>query len=340
MSNVVRIHESGEVKATGKRWEAKLIAADVWGATAFYPAEVLARDAATAFPVGTKMYENHMTESEHYERPVGDVGKLIGKLVTAGEFIADHPEGPGVYADVEFYDSYVPRIAEIGEDVGLSVDGAADYVEGERDQRFGKIVTGIPYIKSVDVVTAAGAGGKLITIKESAGPMAGIPVNTEGDQSVTAITQEHLDAFAEKLFTRITEALTPQPVTTEAVVTDPVAPSAEDIAAAVTAAQAAGATTTDPEAKANETDPVEVDYPALVAEIVGADLPKEVIPNVVSAVQAGTSVEDAIKHQTTIREAFLAQTNSTNVRILESDRGDKGETPLRDSVLGIMNRGK
>lgn len=339
MSDIMKIRESAQAtKGTGKRWTAKLIAGDVWGATAFYPSEVLARDAAIAFPVGTKMYENHMTDSEIYERPVGDVSKLVGKLVTPGEFIADHPEGPGIYADVEFYDSYVERIREIGEDIGLSVDGGADYVEGERDQRFGKIVTSIPFIRSVDVVTAAGAGGKLITIKESAGPMAGIPIN-EGDQSVTAITKDELNAFGEELFTRITEALTPTPAAPVA----PAAPAtpdltAEGIAAAVAAKNAEDAAAAAASAVVEEDVPAEVDVAALVSAIATAQLPEAVIPGVVASVQAGRTIEEAVTQQTTIREAFLAQTQTAGVRIVEAgDRQGSGNPDLRGDILSVMN---
>ena len=331
--SIVNIRESGQAKGTGKRWEAKLISADVWGTTAFYPAEVLARDASTAFPVGTKMYENHMTESEQWERPVGDVSKLIGKLSTAGEYIPDHPEGPGVYAEVEFYDSYVPRIAEIGEDVGLSVDGGADYVEGERDQRYGKIVTGIPFIRSVDVVVAGGAGGKIISINESDGPMDGVPVNQEGDQSVTAITKDEFVAslaeFGKTLTTQIKEALAPQVVTPE-----PVIQNAEDAIAAVQKAQVE-----EPAAQAVETPaeekPVEVDYAGLVTAVVAAALPAEVVPNVVAAVQGGATVEDAIKGQTQIREAFLRSSAPGTVRIVEAG-DDPTNRSVKDEVLAIF----
>lgn len=344
--SITAIRESGQAKGTGKRWTAKLISADVWGSTAYYPAEVLARDAAFAFPAGTKMFENHLTESEQWERPVGDVNKLVGKLVTAGEFIADHPEGPGVYADVEFYDSYVPRISEIGNDVGLSVDGGADYVEGERDQRYGKIVTGIPFIRSVDVVVAAGAGGKLITIKESAGPMAGVPVNKEGDQSMSVTKEElteALKAVVSELDTKITqirESLTPTPVAaaTPAAPAEPAAAtsvlSAEEIAAAVAAKQAEDAAAA--AAAAAPAEPVQVDVAALVEAIATAQLPTAVIPGVVASVQNGASVEDAVKQQTDIREAFLAQTGSAGVRIVESGRG-QGDQPVGSAVLSALN---
>lgn len=328
-----RLLESGTTRGTGKRRRAKLIAADVWGSSAFYPAEVLARDAATAFPAGTKMFENHLTESESWERPEGDVGKLVGKLISAGEYEADNPEGPGVYADVEFYDSYVDRINEIGEDVGLSVNGGADYVEGEREGRFGKIVTGIPFIRSVDVVVAAGAGGKLISILESAGPMAGIPINTEGEQSMTALTTEEFAAglkeLGETLTTAIKESLQPQPAT------EPVA------AEAVENVPAAETTEVAPSAEAVETEAVvpaaEIDVPALVAAITAADLPAAVVPNVVTAVQAGASVEDAIQKQTEIREAFRAQETTTQVVITESDR-NQATGDLRTQILGKFSK--
>lgn len=335
-----KILESGAARGTGKRRRAKLIAADVWGSSAFYPAEVLARDAATAFPVGTKMFENHLTESEQWERPVGDVSKLVGKLISEGQYEADNPEGPGVYADVEFYDSYVDRINEIGDDVGLSVDGAADYVEGERDGRYGKIVTGIPYIKSVDVVVAAGAGGKLISILESAGPMAGIPIKTEGDQSVTDFTKADFEVGMkglldnlEKLSTQIQEALAPlaaaQAANTETTETT------EDTEHTKPVGAEGEETTEDTETKEDEP---EIDHVALATEFAAAGLPAEVMPNVIASVKEGKSIKEAIEGQTKIREAFLAQVDSSTVRIVESDRNDnRATTSLREGILAKFN---
>lgn len=334
--NLSHIRESGKATGTGKRRRAKIISADTWGSSMYYPAEVLARDAATAFPVGTRMFEDHFTEAESWERPVGVVGKLVGKLISEGQYEADNPEGPGVYADVEFYDSYVDRINEIGDDIGLSVDGAADYVEGERDGRIGRIATGIPFIRSVDVVVAAGAGGKLISILESAGPMAGRPINTEGEQSMTALTKEDFDAglvtladkLGEKFTAAIQESLAPQ-------ATEPAAPEAP----AATEPEAPAAPVQEPAEPTELTEPeepetVEVDVTALIQAISDAGLPSEVVAQVVAAVKSGTSVEDAVKEQTAIKEAYLAQTNPGFVRIVESDRQDpKAAGSLRDRVL-------
>lgn len=320
--NKFELHESGRAKGTGKKRRAKLIAADVWGSSGYYPAAVLERDAEGVFVPGTKMYENHFTEAEEWERPEGDVAKLVGKLTSYGVYEADNPEGPGVYADVEFYDSYVPRINEIGDDVGLSVRGNGTSEEGEAAGRFGKIVTQLININSVDVVTTAGAGGKLVSILESAGPMAGEPIYTEGDQSVTALTKEEFDAgiaslkesfseavgdgFVASLSTALKEALAPAPAV-EPVVEEPaVEPAAE----------------------------VVVDHAELATKFAEADLPAAVMPGIVAAVKEGKTVDEAIAAQTQLREAFDAHVPAvTTVRITEADTQTLS---ARDQVLAAL----
>lgn len=338
--SITTIREDASAKGTGKRWHAKLISADVWGSSAFYPAEILIRDAAIAFPIGTKMFENHITESEQWERPVGDVTKLVGKLISPGEYLHDHEEGPGVYADVEFYDSYVERINEIGDDIGLSVDGAADYVEGERDGRYGKIVTGIPFIRSVDVVVAGGAGGKLITIKESAGPMAGTPVNNEGDQSMSVTKEELTDALKSAFsefgaqLTKIQESLEARaPEGTVSTTEAPAEPQAEAPAATDQVAAEPVATTVVEPVEPKEDD-VEVDYEALVSAVVAAGLPAEVVGTVVKDVRGGDTVDAAIAKQTTIREAYVASANPGTFRIVEAARTNTdAPKDLRSGIL-------
>lgn len=320
--NKIVLHESGKTKGTGKRRRAKLIAADVWGSSGYYPASVLERDAAEVFTPGVKMYENHFTESEEYERPEGDVSKLVGKLISYGIYEPDNVEGPGVYADVEFYDSYVDRINEIGEDVGLSVRGNGTSEEGEIAGRYGRIVTQLLNINSVDVVTAAGAGGKLISILESAGPMAGTPIEKEGDQSVTALTKEEFvegiaelkesfsaavgEGFVNSLTTALKEALKPAEV---------VEPVAEPVAVA-------------PAAEA------EIDHAALATKFAEAELPAAVMPGVVSALKEGKTIDEAIEAQVKIREAFTNSTVVTNVIIKEAH--DK-PVSLSAGILDIMN---
>lgn len=334
--NKLDLRESGRTQGTGKRRRAKLISADVWGTTAYYPAEILERDASEVFVPGIKMYENHFTSSEEMERPEGDVSRLVGKLISHGVYEADNPEGPGVYADVEFYDSYVDRINEIGGDIGLSIAGHGDYVEGERDGRYGKIITELMNIKSVDIVTAAGAGGKLVSILESAGPMAGTPIETEGDQSVTALTQEQFEegiaqlkesikgALSESveglgvtLSTALKEALVPQPVET----------------AATEAVDTEGAETKIEEAA--RPAEVEINHEELMVKFAESQLPVAVLPSVVAKLKEGASIEDAIEAQTKLREAFEEQHKASHVKITEAKQGATGDR--RSRVLEILN---
>lgn len=332
MKNLV-LQESGKTRGTGKRRRAKLISADVWGTSAYYQADVLERDAADVVVPGIKMYENHQTYIEESERPEGDVSKLVGKITSYGMYEPDNPEGPGIYADVEFYDSYVDRINEIGGDIGLSINGSGDYVEGEVDGRFGKIVTRLVGIKSVDVVTAAGAGGKLVSILESARPMAGRPIETEGDQSVTALTKDEFiagiaelkesfnvavgEGFVTSLTAALKEALVPaEPVTVEGEETT----ETPVVEAAV-----------EPVVEAK----VEIDQAELATKFAESALPVAVMPGIVSAVESGKTIEEAIAAQVALREAFVTQETQTNVRIIEAER-DAGSN-LRTSILSTFN---
>ena len=325
MSNLI-LNESGKTKGTGKRRRAKLIAADVWGSSAYYPADVLERDAAEVFTPGVKMYENHLTESEEWERPEGDVSKLVGKLTSYGMFEPDNPEGPGVYADVEFYDSYVPRINEIGGDVGLSIKGSGDYVEGEIDGRFGKVITKLMNVQSVDVVTTAGAGGKLVSILESARPPAGRPIETEGEQSVAELTKEDFEAALTSLKESIASTLTDSIGTLTTTLKESLAPAEAEVEETETSETDAA------EAEGEKEEQAEVDHVALATAVAEAQLPAAVIPNVVTAVQGGATIEDAVKAQTALREAFAAQAVPGSVRIVESEKQTQ-TTDLRSQVL-------
>ena len=69
--------------------------------------------------------------------------------------------------------------------------------------------------------------------------------------------------------------------------------------------------------------------------VVAAALPAEVVPNVVAAVQGGATVEDAIKGQTQIREAFLRSSAPGTVRIVEAG-DDPTNRSVKDEVLAIF----
>lgn len=316
-TNQIHLNESvsGRTTGTGLRRRAKLIAANVWGSTAYYPAEVLERDGANVFKTGVQMFENHLSESDKWERPEGDVGKLVGKLVSDAEYDPIGDDGPGLYADVLFYESYGPRINEIADDVGLSVRASGLTEEAERDGRYGPVLVALLAAQSVDVVTRAGAGGKLTSILESDRDLAGRPVDKKGTQSVTDVTKEDFDALRTALVEAISgipatlvEALKPAEVVVKPELTDEEKAAAEAEAAA----------------KAEEEKKPEVDGAAVLTAVAEAHLPAAVLPVVYAALEKGTALEEAIKAQTDYRDALLVESESGTVVLKESDKAVSG----------------
>lgn len=164
------LHESFTVaprKTTKGRWRVRLIEADVMGSSGYYSTEVLRRDGPKAFPAGTHVYFDHATESESFERPERSVKDLAGALIEDAQY-EDGPDGKGLFARVQFFPDYIPKIEAMDEvmDVEMSIRAAGTIEENES----GRIVTSIVHGMSVDVVTRAGAGGRLIRMTEAAKP--------------------------------------------------------------------------------------------------------------------------------------------------------------------------
>jgi hypothetical protein len=300
--DVIKLIEGSRSTGTGARRRARLIEANTWGSTAYYPAEVLERDGARVFHKGLHIYENHRTESESYERPEGDVRNFIGVLASDAAFEVD-----GLYADVEFFESYVPRINEIADHIGLSVNAQGMTEAGEREGRYGPILVGLLEAGSVDIVTRAGAGGKLVSILESdTGTRAGTPIEknkTEGKSAVADLTKEDFEAHIAAL----TEAIS-------------------SIPASIAAAVAANAATAAVEEEVVETDiaseavvEVEIDHAAVIDAINTNQLPAAVTKNIVEALRSGSTLEDAVAEQVSLREAFVATHEVGTVHLQESE---------------------
>lgn len=152
--------------ASGKGiWRACLIEADVQGSSGYYPAEVLKRDGATAFPAGTHIYFDHPTESEEVERPERSVRDLAGYMLDDAAF-EEGTDGRGLFARVQFAESAKSLVSQLAKVVGLSIRAAGQIEETPS----GRIVRQISEGLSVDLVTRAGAGGRLVTMTESAAP--------------------------------------------------------------------------------------------------------------------------------------------------------------------------
>jgi hypothetical protein len=146
-----------------RRYRARLIEGDRWGSSGYYPAEVLQRDGPSVFPAGMLMYLDHPTLTETVDRPERSVRDLAARIATTPTYDTD-----GLYAEVEVFPHMQPVVDALAESIGLSIRAAGTAVQGEVDGRTGPVVTSLTEGRSVDFVTAAGAGGKLVQLLESA----------------------------------------------------------------------------------------------------------------------------------------------------------------------------
>lgn len=146
---------------TGQKRKIKVIG---WGAgaSAFYPKEVLERDGAAAFPKGTKIYFNHPTREEEWDRPERDVKEIAGKFESDAWY-----EDGSLFADVYFGKEAVSLIDQYADVLGMSIYAMGESEFGTVGDYTGEILThfaaaGDPNMHSCDIVTAAGARGAIL----------------------------------------------------------------------------------------------------------------------------------------------------------------------------------
>ena len=135
-----------------------------WGSSGYYSSDVLeaaARD--RVFPAGTHMYINHPTATESFERPERDLNTLAAVLTEDARW-----DGNTLVAEAQVFSTWREPIAEMADVIGVSIRGAAEVEEGEAEGRRGRIITRLVEGSSVDFVTKAGRGGKILQVLESA----------------------------------------------------------------------------------------------------------------------------------------------------------------------------
>ena len=138
-----------------------------WGSSGYYPASALqeaARD--KIFAAGTHMYINHPSYSEAMDRPERDLEKLAATLQEDAYWDA---ESRGLRAKATIYSNWRKPLSEMKDAIGVSIRGNAEVEEdGEAEGRRGRIIKRFTEGSSVDFVTHAGRGGKVMAVLESA----------------------------------------------------------------------------------------------------------------------------------------------------------------------------
>lgn len=179
-----------------------------WGSSGYYSAEMLKRDGPAAFPKGTHMYLDHMSEREKQEHPENSVKRLAAVLEGDAQWQDNGPRGPALYAPARIGKTHETLIKDFRDDIGVSISAGGVRVAGEAEGRKGYVITKLdprtenPF-NSVDFVTLPGRGGEIVSLFEAAGrkPTANpTQENTQmNEEQVKALIAESQKPLVEQL---------------------------------------------------------------------------------------------------------------------------------------------
>lgn len=137
-----------------------------WGSSGHYSQAVLEQAATDRiWPAGTHMYVDHPTESETYERPERTIRDLAAVTLEDAHWSPAHG---ALVAEARVFSTWRKPLAEMLDAIGVSIRGAAEGELGEAEGRAGRIITRLVEGQSIDFVTRAGRGGKVLQVLESA----------------------------------------------------------------------------------------------------------------------------------------------------------------------------
>lgn len=295
MSKNILVKEAQLSEAGSKgKWRAKLIEGNKRGSSAFYPADVLERDGSRAFPSGTKIFFDHPGLEEQWDRPERSVRDLVGVTTTEALYESD-----GLYADVSIFASYQELVQEMAEHTGLSIRANGIVEEEEMDGEFVPVLKALTSGQSVDIVTEAGAGGKLVGLLESA------RLKETPKPKPPSPAKEDFDMKPEELAAALAEANAP-------------------VIAALTALTEAQ--------KPQPAEKEKLSYSEIDAKLTEAKIPAILRGKIFESVAAGGDLEKGIAEAKTLVEAIREDVKETAVAEGHvQDEGTGGETNLREA---------
>lgn len=155
-----KLHESTAAAGTeplgGGKYRIRIIVPGQ-GSSGIYTAENLA-ESAPLFKAGTEMFIDHPTESEEWERPERSIRDY------AGVFLEDATVGEdgALYTICKVFSGVNELIKDKWEHIGVSINAWCNEPIAETG-----VVPVFSGVRSVDFVTAPGAGGAVIDLLES-----------------------------------------------------------------------------------------------------------------------------------------------------------------------------
>lgn len=155
-----KLHESTAAVGTESLGEGKYrirIIVPGQGSSGIYTAENLA-ESAPLFKAGTEMFIDHPTESEEWERPERSIRDY------AGVFLEDATVGEdgALYTVCKVFSGVNDLIKDKWEHIGVSINAWCNEPIAETG-----VVPVFAGVRSVDFVTAPGAGGGIVDLLES-----------------------------------------------------------------------------------------------------------------------------------------------------------------------------
>lgn len=159
-NKLYKLHESTSGEGTESLGEGKYrirIITPGKGSSGIYLAENLA-ESAYLFKAGTEMFIDHPTESEEWERPERSLRDY------AGVFLEDATVGEdgALYTVCKVFSGVNDIIKDKWEHIGVSINAWCDEPISETG-----VVPVFTGVRSVDFVTAPGAGGGIVDLLES-----------------------------------------------------------------------------------------------------------------------------------------------------------------------------
>jgi Zn finger protein HypA/HybF involved in hydrogenase expression len=146
-----------------------------WGSSGYYAPEVLERDGPTVFAAGTKMFWDHPTMTEEWERPERSLRDLAAETITDAVWDPigwpdkeGNPQGPGLYAKTRVFENFAPVVNELAPSIGVSIRAYGKASMGEAEGQTGPIIEELVDVESIDFVTFPGAGGQVLQLFEAA----------------------------------------------------------------------------------------------------------------------------------------------------------------------------
>jgi len=268
---MLKLHESTAALGEGK-YRIRIIVPGQ-GSSGIYTAENLA-ESAPLFKAGTEMFIDHPTETEEWERPERSIRDY------AGVFLEDATVGEdgALYTVCKVFSGVNDLIKDKWEHIGVSINAWCNEPIAETG-----VVPVFAGVRSVDFVTAPGAGGGIVDLLES-----------KRNNNLTK--EEGMDKEIKSAFSELR--------TEFASLIEALGSKLDSVVASTTEAKAE-----EVEEKVEESAPVDVDSMIDAGEkIAESGLPEAAIARVREAIKNGVDVDSALEAERSYLKEAAAST--------------------------------